>query len=145
MITTRHTDARTAQATLRSVYALAPQAARIANHATTVDRDPSDPFRATVFVGEIVEIGHGAFGCQEKLVDVPVHGALPSSVVIAGKGDVAFRVHHVRARIGDPAVGADVAGAGRGCRRRADGGLQRSERDDDVNEHVAGHRIPPAE
>src|SRR3990172_12938944 len=40
-----------AQATLRSVYKLAPQAARIANHATTVDRDPADPFRATVFIG----------------------------------------------------------------------------------------------
>jgi uncharacterized OsmC-like protein len=40
-----------AQATLRSVYQLAPQAARVANHATTVDRDPGDPFRATVFVG----------------------------------------------------------------------------------------------
>ena len=40
-----------AQATLRSVYQLAPQAARVANHATTVDRDPADPFRATVFVG----------------------------------------------------------------------------------------------
>ncbi len=51
MMITRHTDVRTAQATLRSVYALAPQAARIANHATTVDRDPADPFRATVFVG----------------------------------------------------------------------------------------------
>jgi uncharacterized OsmC-like protein len=51
MMTTRHTDVRTAQAALRSVYALAPQAARVASHATTVDRDPSDPFRATVFVG----------------------------------------------------------------------------------------------
>ncbi len=48
---TRLTNVRTAQATLRSVYALAPQTARVANHATTVDRDPADPFRATVFVG----------------------------------------------------------------------------------------------
>jgi uncharacterized OsmC-like protein len=46
-----HTSVPVAQATLRSVYKLAPQAARIANHATTVDRDPADPFRATVFVG----------------------------------------------------------------------------------------------
>lgn len=40
-----------ARATLQSVYKLAPQRARIASHATTVDRDPADPFRATVFVG----------------------------------------------------------------------------------------------
>jgi uncharacterized OsmC-like protein len=46
-----HVSVPVAQATLRSVYKLAPQAARIANHATTVDRDPGDPFRATVFVG----------------------------------------------------------------------------------------------
>lgn len=46
-----HISVPVAQATLRSVYKLAPQAARIANHATTVDRDPADPFRATVFVG----------------------------------------------------------------------------------------------
>jgi len=48
---TRYADVRTAQSTLRSVYALAPQAARVASHATTVDRHPADPFRATVFVG----------------------------------------------------------------------------------------------
>ena len=46
-----YTSVPVAQATLRSVYKLAPQSARIANHATTVDRDPADPFRATVFVG----------------------------------------------------------------------------------------------
>jgi uncharacterized OsmC-like protein len=48
---TRNADVRTAQATLRSLYQLAPKAALIASHATTVDRDPADPFRATVFIG----------------------------------------------------------------------------------------------
>ena len=48
---TRNADVRTAQATLRSLYQLAPKAALVASHATTVDRDPADPFRATVFIG----------------------------------------------------------------------------------------------
>jgi uncharacterized OsmC-like protein len=39
------------QARLHSVYEVAPHSARIASRAGTVDRDPSDPFRATVFVG----------------------------------------------------------------------------------------------
>jgi uncharacterized OsmC-like protein len=42
---------RIAQDPLRKVYKLAPDAAQVSSHASTIDRDPSDPFRATLFVG----------------------------------------------------------------------------------------------
>lgn len=48
---TKANSVRVAQDTLRTVYKLAPEAARAASHASTVDRDPSDPFRATLFIG----------------------------------------------------------------------------------------------
>jgi uncharacterized OsmC-like protein len=45
------TNVRVAQETLRTVYKLAPDAARAMSYASTVDRDPTDAFRATLFVG----------------------------------------------------------------------------------------------
>jgi uncharacterized OsmC-like protein len=108
---TRHTDVRTAQATLRSVYALAPQAARIANHATTVDRDPSDPFRATVFVGsgdaDVVPVA------ADRAVGGP-NGA-PSAgdlfcAALAASQDAAIRIAANLAGIRLAALSVDVRG-----------------------------------
>jgi len=48
---TSQKSVRIAQETLRTLYALAPDTARASSHASTVDRDPSDPFRATAFIG----------------------------------------------------------------------------------------------
>jgi uncharacterized OsmC-like protein len=48
---TQQKSVRAAQATLCSMYRSAPDAARVSSHASTVDRDPTDPFRATVFIG----------------------------------------------------------------------------------------------
>ena len=108
---TRHTDVRTAQATLRSVYALAPQAARVANHATTVDRDPADPFRATVFVGsgdaDVVPVA------AERAVGGP-NGA-PSAgdlfcAALAASQDSAIRIAANLAGIRLAALSVDVRG-----------------------------------
>jgi uncharacterized OsmC-like protein len=108
---TRHTDVQTAQATLRSVYALAPQAARVASHATTVDRDPSDPFRATVFVGsgdaDVVPVA------AERAVGGP-NGA-PSAgdlfcAALAASQDSAIRIAAGLAGIRLVALSVDVRG-----------------------------------
>ena len=108
---TRHTDVQTAQATLRSVYALAPQAARVASHATTVDRDPSDPFRATVFVGsgdaDVVPVA------AERAVGGP-NGA-PSAgdlfcAALAASQDSAIRIAANVAGIRLVALSVDVRG-----------------------------------
>jgi uncharacterized OsmC-like protein len=108
---TRYTDVQTAQATLRSVYALAPQAARVASHATTVDRDPSDPFRATVFVGsgdaDVVPVA------AERAVGGP-NGA-PSAgdlfcAALAASQDSAIRIAASSAGIRLAALSVDVRG-----------------------------------
>jgi uncharacterized OsmC-like protein len=108
---TRHTDVRTAQATLRSVYAAAPQAARVASHATTVDRDPSDPFRATVFVGsgdaDVVPVA------AERAIGGP-NGA-PSAgdlfcAALAASQDSAIRVAANLAGVRLAALSVDVRG-----------------------------------
>ena len=108
---TRTTDVRTAQATLRSIYSLAPQAARVASHATTVDRDPSDAFRATVFVGsgdaDVVPIA------AERAVGGP-NGA-PSAgdlfcAALAASQDSAIRIAASLAGIRLAALSVDVRG-----------------------------------
>jgi uncharacterized OsmC-like protein len=108
---TRHPEVRAAQATLRSVYAFAPQAARVANHATTVDRDPADPFRATVFVGsgdaDVVPVA------VERAVGGP-NGA-PSAgdlfcAALAASQDSAIRIAANLAGIRLVALSVDVRG-----------------------------------
>lgn len=106
---TRHADVRTAQGTLRSVYALAPQAARVASHATTVDRDPADPFRATVFVGsgdaDVVPVAAGrAVGGPNS---APSAGDLFCAALAASQ-DSAIRIAASLAGIRLEALSVDV-------------------------------------
>jgi uncharacterized OsmC-like protein len=51
MTVTRRKSVRAAQEMLSTMYTLAPDMARVSSHASTVDHDPADPFRATVFIG----------------------------------------------------------------------------------------------
>jgi hypothetical protein len=47
----RPTEFAAAQDTLRNLYRIAPEMARVRHAAHTVDRDPADPHRATAWVG----------------------------------------------------------------------------------------------
>jgi uncharacterized OsmC-like protein len=107
----RSEDALAAQTSRRVLYAMSPRDTRVANGASTIDCDPSDPFHAAVLVGsgdaEIVPVA------ADRFVGGTGDGASPGDLfcaALAASIDSALRisasVHGVPIR----ALSVDVRG-----------------------------------
>jgi uncharacterized OsmC-like protein len=99
-----------AKGKLQFLYTASPKSARVAYSATTVDRDPADPFRATVFAGagnaavvpvavELALGGHGDSPSSVDLLCAALAASLDSSIrMAANAADIALKALSVDVR-----------------------------------------------
>ena len=107
----RQTEAAAAQDTLRHLYRIAPEMARVRHSASTVDRNPADPHRATAFVGAD-EADLLPFAAEHELGG-PRGGASPCDMLcaaLAASQDSALRLAAARHGVRIAALGVEVSG-----------------------------------
>lgn len=108
----RPTDAATAVDNLRSLYRIAPEMARAQYAARTTDRDPSDPHRASAWIGA-EEADLMPFAAEHALGG-PRGGAAPSDLLcaaLAASQDSAIRLAAARHGLGIAALSVEVTGS----------------------------------
>jgi uncharacterized OsmC-like protein len=107
----RPTEFAAAQDTLRNLYRIAPEMARVRHAARTVDRDPADPHRATAWVGAD-EADLLPFVAEHELGG-PRGGASPSDMLcaaLAASQDSAIRLAAAGHGVRIAALGVEVSG-----------------------------------
>jgi uncharacterized OsmC-like protein len=107
----RQTEVAAAQDTLRNLYRIAPEMARVRHSASTVDRDPADPHRATAFVG--ADDADLLPFAAEHALGGPRGGASPSDMLcaaLAASQDSAIRLAAARHGVRIAALGIEVTG-----------------------------------
>jgi uncharacterized OsmC-like protein len=108
----RPSEVAAAADNLRSLYRIAPEMARAQCTARTTDRDPSDPHRATAWIGA-EEADLLPFAAEHALGG-PRGGAAPSDLLcaaLAASQDSAIRLAAARHGVGIAALSVEVSGA----------------------------------
>jgi uncharacterized OsmC-like protein len=107
----RQTDASVSEGTLSTLYRIAPETARARHYASTTDRNPADPYRATVLIGED-EADLLPFGAELALGG-PRGAASPSDLLcaaLAASQDSAIRLAAARHRVRIEGLNVEVSG-----------------------------------
>jgi uncharacterized OsmC-like protein len=110
-MTARRTEAAAVEDTLRSLYRIAPEMARSRHAASTVDRNPADPHRATVLIGA-EEADLLPFAAEHALGG-PRGGASPADMLcaaLAASQDSAIRLAAARHGVRIASLAVEVTG-----------------------------------
>lgn len=107
----RHTETAWTEGTLATLYRMAPETARVRHSASTVDRDPADPYRATAFIGAD-EADLLPFAAEHELGG-PRGAVSPSDMLcaaLAASQDSAIRLAAARHGVRIAALSVEVNG-----------------------------------
>jgi uncharacterized OsmC-like protein len=107
----RQTEHAVTEKTLATLYRMAPETARARHSASTVDRDPGDPYRATAFIGPD-EADLLPFAAEHELGG-PRGAVSPSDMLcaaLAASQDSSIRLAAARHRVRIAALGVEVNG-----------------------------------
>jgi uncharacterized OsmC-like protein len=105
------TELALTEGALATLYRIAPETARVRHAASTVDRDPGDPYRATAFIGPD-EADLLPFAAEQELGG-PRGAVSPSDMLcaaLAASQDSAIRLAAARHGLRIAALGVEVSG-----------------------------------